>query len=1086
MPFHLRPSGRFDSFFRSGRKVRFAASAFVFLCSIVTYLLTLEPDASFWDCPEYLVTAARLEIGHPPGNPVWTLTARIFSIFGGDDPYAIAIAVNAMSALFSALGAALLASFAFIALTLCFPRKKLSSDNALIGFVSTCGALCYAWCDSAWFSAVESEVYGMSLFLTALCMRLMAGYVIDSDRSRARRTLLLTVYLTGLSIGVHQLNLLCIPAMAMIWLFRRYRHRTGFLRLSVTLIASFAAVGFILLVMMPGTLRLASLTELLCVNSLHLPVHSGVWTFWILALTLCSLLPAISYRKGWSRRYRMLSWIPVFLLTGYSSYMLILMRGAANPPMNEGAPSDIFAMQSYLGRDQYGSTPLFYGKTPESRVMRIEKICPDGTPDYSSLAFKEKGIKYALSHYPDSADTLHAANPSPRYVSTGHFKEYVHTPELNMWFPRLTSSDPSDKESYADWAGMTQESMVPVEISYALDSCGNPVGRINPDGTRTRETELRPSYLHQLRYLGSYQIAYMYLRYLMWNFAGRQNDRFACGEIEHGNFITGIPVADNAMLGDIKRMPDEIGAANRGHNVYFLIPLLLGIIGIFALQNRGKSGERLNTIIGMLFLMTGIAIVIYLNQSPREPRERDYSFLGSFWAYAIWICAGMLALIRASRPYTSECNKTSTRRRHNMTPRLSHLTFPLALLFTASVPLWMLAQNYDDHDRSCRRGVTHFAANILNSLDKNAILFTNGDNYTFPLWWAQEVAGIRRDVTVINTAYLATPWYVTSFMIPGPESTPLLMQAKAADVAFGDAAATFYTRSAVSPSHIDSLTAEDALLALRRRYDGGQSIRFPAMLRIVNPHGNDSLYIRTSAIASGASTIGLRQLAAFDIIASNAASSNPRPVYWFAILPSSDFAGTYPITSRTLFTRRLVYTDTMTPALKNQLLDRDLLQARRNLPGKTSLNTSINADASFGPMITAQRYSLLRLGGRLLDAGRYRDALDLAKIIDARYPASDWEYQLFVDSDSACHEGLDLAVLFLEGAKGCGNADSNDYQKGLTLLHRERNRLAQWRDYYLSLSPQRRRVLTPKSKAKAKSVTIADSLILKYESHTIK
>ncbi|MDE6010632.1 MAG: DUF2723 domain-containing protein [Muribaculaceae bacterium] len=1052
----------------STRSWRRVATWCTFSVALITYLLTLEPDASFWDCPEYLVTAARLEVGHPPGNPLWTLTARIFSLAGGSDPQYIAVCVNASSAIFTAGAAALLASVMFILLTLLVSparcrcrslraagavRRRMFPVTA-VTFLSVAAGLTLAWSDSVWFSAVEAEVYAMSLFLTALTVRLMVGYALMRDRRRRARQVLLIVYLTGLSVGVHQLNLLTIPALVLIWLFRRYPYRKpGALRVICMLAGAVAAVGIILLGFMPGVIWFAGKTELFCVNTLGMPLHSGVWICWGLLLAVAIMLPMLPRIVGRHLSLPMLTlaWIPAMLLTGFSVYMILLVRGAANPPMNEGAPSNIFTLAEYLNRDQYGKTPLLYGRTPHSRVMRQEVIRPDGTPDYSKAARKNGSPRYL---------------PSPDGRSYRHFADnydLIYTPELDMWLPRMTSGDGADVACYGDWAGMTPDAMESVEVSYALDSVGNPVGKLNTDGSRTREKELRPTYLQQLRYLLSYQIGYMYMRYLLWNYSGRQNDRFATGEAEHGNFITGIPLIDDAMLGPQSAMPAEIGHANRGRNVFYLVPLLLGILGMVWLQRQGRLGRRANMVILVLFVMTGLAIVIYLNQSPREVRERDYSFLGSLWAYSLWIGAGIAACVVGVLHLASRRIKDSGIK-------------GLAIALSASsllLPAWMLAVNYDDHDRSGRTATTDYAANLLESLEPDAILFTNGDNFTFPLWWAQEVAGIRRDVTIINTAYLITPWYICQLMqeAPGAETGTtrpgLLMQAADTAIRYGTFATNPYGRTEVIPSRADTLTAVEGVEALRRRYAAPDTYRMPGMLKLGLPAplreetGKDTIYLRSQAVASGSGMIGQRQLAAFDIIASNLLSGHPRPVYWLSSLTSSDFAGFYPFTTRTLHTRRLVYTDSVNHLLNNRLLDIDLEAAAHNRPGNMN-HPGIYADATVGPQITIQRLGLLRLGQRLLAAGRKADALRVARILQRDYPADVWEYQICNEAEGAVFEGLALADLLIRSSSAAGADSVAMRAEGELLLKRERDRHAEWLRYRDALPPRLRSVLTPK------------------------
>ncbi len=1070
---------RFETFFESRLRARRVAVWLAFAGALIAYLLTLEPDASYWDCPEYLVTALRLEVGHPPGNPFWTLTARIFSFFGATDPRHMAVAVNVSSALFTAGAVAILASVIFLLLNFIrFPRlspaifpdgriRKIRT-NILCGIISWAGAMTFGWADSPWFSALEAEVYAFSLFLTALVVRLMIGWAFIPTGPRSRRQLLLIVYITGLSIGVHQLNLLVLPALAVIWIFRRRPQKTGWWRILLAFISGCAAVGLILLGMMPGVLKIAGRFELECVNALNWPPHSGVILFWGIAMLICWLLP-FCFRYS---RLQLLAWIPALLLTGYSSYMLLLVRGAANPPMNEAAPTDIFALQSYLGRDQYGSTPLFYGKTPKSTILRRERILADGSADYSRNAMKYGSPRYALT---DSG-----------YIAYDRARTPIYAPELNMIFPRLTSSDPSDIKAYADWAGMTSETMESVEISYALDSLDRPVGRLLPDGRRLRETELRPTYLQQLRYMLGYQFGYMYFRYLLWNYSGRQNDRFAVGEVEHGNFVTGFPLVDDLMLGSGDAMPREIGHENPGHNVYFMIPLLLGILGIIFLQGAGRRGKRANLIITILFLMTGLAIVFYLNQSPREPRERDYSFLGSLWAYAIWIGGGMALLIQSAlRIRLGNKNRTWLRR----------ILIVASIGVTLATPLWMLGQNYDDHDRSGRHGVSDFAINLLESLDPDAILFTNGDNYTFPLWWVQEVLGVRRDVTIVNTAYLGTSWYIVQLRGDSYEARGLRMLMPIDSLRLGAFTYSNYASSPEFPSRYDSLQAVDALAALRQFYSApSSSRRLPAMLRVFNPEGQDSLILRTSAVASASSQMSLRQLAALDIISVNAACETPRPVYWQPALSQSDYAGFCPFTTRTLQTRRLVYADSVEPATMNTLLDFDLRKALRTKSGRKEIGAEDGnlrldpripyADDTYGEMITWQRQNLLRLGGRLLKYGRPEEALQVARLIDSIFPAEVHEYQLYGELDSIIDEGPDLARLYLEGARLSSPAGAfkthPEYRKGLQLLRRERARYLEWQNYRRSLPLHLQGVMTPKNIRKTNRVARLDSLLRIY------
>ena len=459
---------------------RHVASWGAFALSLIAYLLTPAPSASYWDCPEYILSAFRLEPGHPPGNPFWTLTARFFTILFGS-PQRAALAVNLSSALSMAAAAGLLASSIFIILRRTILRRHSPIVTAA---ASLAGALCFGWADSPWYSAVEAEVYALSMLFTALSFRLMLTWAFLPDRRRARRYLLLIIYLTGLSIGVHQLNLLVIPALALVWLFRRHRRRAPW-RTLLMLLLSFAIVGAILLLFMPGVIAICARTELICVNDLGLPFHSGVWIAWAIMLILAALLPLCAAKARLGSRLRLAAWAPLLLLIGYSAYLTILIR------------------------DAYGSTPLFYGPTPYSRPLYEERIDSAGHasyPLYAKIQGKPLYTRDTASYRPGNA---------PEYVRYGEKSKFRYPPELNMFLPRMTSGDPEDIEAYGDWAGMTPAAMDTVMASFAIDSLGQPVGRLGDDGTRSKSPTPRPTYLQQLQYLLGYQISYMYLRYMM-------------------------------------------------------------------------------------------------------------------------------------------------------------------------------------------------------------------------------------------------------------------------------------------------------------------------------------------------------------------------------------------------------------------------------------------------------------------------------------------------------------------------------------------------------------------------------------------
>ena len=926
--------------------------AIVFLFALVAYWLTVEPAASWWDCPEYLTTALRLEIGHPPGNPFWTLTHRFVSAFGFT-PGAQVLLVNMMAGVFTALASALLASVCQVVLRILFYRSSRTPwGRFLISFSSAAGALCFAWADSPWFSAVEAEVYAMSIFFTALSIWLMVKWAFCLTINGRGRLLVLIGYVTGLSIGVHQLNLLCIPAMTLIFVFRRMPRRRAWLRGSVALIASFVIVACILGGMMPSMPVLAGRWELTAVNSLGLPYGSGAIAYVAVTLMLAWILPFVAYKSYhiWlpaflvgallflsgltslgsnlefggvaafllavcaalyfrrrRRSFQVAVWMLPMLLTGYCVYLIIPIRAWANPPMNQGNPSDPFTFYSYLQREQYGSAPLFYGRTPQSRPLLKERadirhesdaegniFKTDTVWRYSDYVRDPQGPQYArvakgavgpgrsglLS--PDErhlVDSLTAAG-AHAYVMADRRYKLRYTPELDMWFPRIWSSDASDMESFRAWVGMDTVTMVRMEVSETLDADGNPAGKRDKEGLRHSRMAYRPTYMQALRMMLGYQFGYMYGRYHLWNFMGRQNDISSTGEADHGNFITGIPAVDDMMLGPQENLPPELGSENRGRNIYFGIPLLLGIVGIVFLSRRGRGGRRLLAVALALFFMTGLAIVFYLNQAPGEPRERDYSFLGSLWAYAFFIGCGAAWIL-------SLC-------------RAVWLRASVAVL-VAAVPLWMLAVNFDDHDRSGRYFVEAYAENVLNTLAPDAIIVVQGDNVTFPLWYAQHVLGVRPDVTIVNASYLGCPWYIEQLRLPTAGAPGLELTMPRNLASYGA-----YTFTGIDTSHGDSVA--DGVETLRRLYasEPGKGKLGAACLALGPEKTGNRPVLDLRPEKTGASNgwLNLGQLVMADMVVSNAASAAPRPLYWHSSVGWPSYAGAYPLTRRTFSARR--------------------------------------------------------------------------------------------------------------------------------------------------------------------------------------
>lgn len=753
-----------------------------FLVAAFVYCSTIEPTASFWDCPEFITTGYKLEVGHPPGAPFFMLTANLFSHFASD-PSQVAKMVNTMSALLSATTIL----FLFWSIThltrrlimkdwSCLTTPKLIAIEAS-GLV---GALIYTFSDTFWFSAVEGEVYAYSSAFTAIVFWLILKWEDKADEAHSDRWLVLIAYMTGLSIGVHLLNLLCIPAIVLVYCYRRFPNieLKGSL---IALIVSFVIVAAVLYGVVPGIITVGGWFELFFVNTLGCPFNTGevVYIFLLVATVIWAIYETYTDRSlkrqnlafvlsvgmlgipfygfGWSavvigvvvlvalwfvlgyRKRVEKKLVPVItarvkntallcmlmLMIGYSSYAVIVIRSTANPPMDQNSPEDIFTLGSYLSRDQYGDRPLAYGQAYTSQVafdVQGNMCIPKRTKGAPVYQRKEKASKEEKDSY--------------FVVTTKDKMVYAQ----NMVFPRMYSSDHA--QAYESWLGGVTGSEVP------YDRCGESV------------MVKMPSQWDNIRFFLSYQCNFMYWRYFMWNFCGRQNDIQGNGEAEHGNWITGISFIDNLMYGDQSKLPDDL-KNNKGHNVFYGLPLLLGLIGLFWQAWRGRRGIRQFWVVFFLFFMTGLAIVIYLNQTPMQPRERDYAYAGSFYAFAIWCGIGVAALYDMIARKMKGVNPTA-------------IAAVVALLCVL-VPIQMASQTWDDHDRSGRYTCRDFGQNYLMTLqDKgNPIIFTNGDNDTFPLWYNQETEGVRTDARVCNLSYVNTDWYIDQMKRPAYDSPSL-------------------------------------------------------------------------------------------------------------------------------------------------------------------------------------------------------------------------------------------------------------------------------------------------------------------------
>lgn len=748
---------------------------FVFIIAATVYCMTVEPTASFWDCPEFITTGYKLEVGHPPGAPFFMLTANLFSQFTSD-PTMVARMVNYMSALLS--GACIL----FLFWTITYLVKKLVAPNTnemtkgqLVTIMGSgiVGALVYTFSDTFWFSAVEGEVYAYSSMFTAVVFWLILKWENVADEPHSDRWLILIAYLTGLSIGVHLLNLLCIPAIVLVYYFKKNPNANAKGSL-LALLGSMVLVAAVLYGIVPGVVKVGGWFELLFVNGMSMSFNTGliiyiivlaasiIWGVYesyvqksdtrmkvsflltiallgipfyghgtgsvVIGIIILGLLALYLFSKGISQKYRISArtlnttlLCIMMIMVGYSSYALIVIRSTANTPMDQNSPEDIFTLGEYLGREQYGTRPLFYGQAYTSKPeLKVENgycipVSVEGAPVYQR---KEKAS-------PDEKD---------RYEVVRNRAEYKYA--QNMLFPRMYSDQHA--KYYENWMEVKGH-----EVPY--DQCGEMI------------MVKIPTMWENIKFFFSYQLNFMYWRYFMWNFAGRQNDIQGNGELEHGNWITGIKFIDEWLVGNQDFVPAEL-ANNKGHNVFYCLPLLLGIIGLLWQICSGNKGVQGFWVVFFLFFMTGIAIVIYLNQTPMQPRERDYAYAGSFYAFAIWVGMGVAGIVEMLRRKMKELPAA--------------IVASIACIF---VPIQMAGQTWDDHDRSNRYVCRDFGQNYLSTLPEkgNPIIYTNGDNDTFPLWYNQETEGFRTDARVCNLSYLQTDWYIDQMKRPAYDSPAL-------------------------------------------------------------------------------------------------------------------------------------------------------------------------------------------------------------------------------------------------------------------------------------------------------------------------
>ena len=1077
-----------------------------FLVAAVTYLLTVEPTASFWDCPEFIAQGTKLEVGHPPGNPIFMLAARFFVNFAWGDMSKAALMVNSMSALLSA-GTILLLFWTITHLV----KRLIVKDDAgevsltqmLVIFGSgLCGALMYAWSDTFWFSAVEGEVYAFSSFCTALVFWLILKWENRADEPHSDRYLVLIAYIIGVSIAVHLLNLLCIPAIVLVIYYRKFKNTTASGSLAA-LGVSAVVVALILYGLVPGFIEIAQYFELFFVNTCGLSYNMGVliyamlfvavmlWcikalykqdntttirvsfllamilsgipfigsSMWIPAVIIAALAVYLFVAKKLPVRILTLCALSVLVIfVGYSSYALLLIRSHANPPMNQNAPDNVFSLSSYLNREQYGDRPLFYGPSFKSTVL----YQVDNTGNYNFMkkpatTVYEKRVKDA----PGDAD---------RYDSFERDTRYVMTP--NMLFPRMYSSAPNHPTGYLEWTNL-RESDLPLKEAPVL---------VDADGNTLQTAQLpAPSFAQNMRYFFNYQVNYMYWRYFLWNFAGRQNDMAGNGEANRGNWISGIPFIDNFRLGDQSLLPDDFGKGNKGHNVFFMLPLLMGIIGLSWQAFHSKRGIEQFWVIFFFFFMTGLAIVLYLNQPPLQPRERDYAFAGSFYAFAIWVgmgVAGLWALV----------NSIMNNPRGEKEPRKAMAVACATLAVGLLVPLQVVSQTWDDHDRSGRYTTRDFGMNYLASLDDNAIIFTNGDNDTFPLWYAQEVEGFRTDVRVVNLSYLTTDWYANQMRVATDGGAAIDVSARPADYAFDRMQYNYFDPENMKTERVNALTAlEDLYHNPEATWKGARIWRYPYMFIPANPDAaakagviaqseapaaeeaiEVSLYKDPKNPASGAT---LSQALSLDMIATSAKNGWNRPAYFAMTVPDEYYLSLSPYLRNTGLAYQV--TPLRNPDGENATWT-DTDKMYRNVTEKfrwggldqLGENGNIYLDETVRRMVTTHRSAMVDLAYALLVEGynaahpvtdsitgvtheadtvyaadRYGKAARVLDLIEEKLPAKHSPYSIQI--------GYQIADVYLRLAAETG--DKKLHEKGMKILEDELLRYGAYIPYFMEL-----------------------------------
>ena len=920
----------------------FAIASFV-------YLLTIEPTASFWDCGEFITTAFKLQVGHPPGAPFFMILGNFFTHFG--DAGSAGKMVNIMSALASGF------TIMFLFWTITHLAKKLikietePSTGQIITIIASgfIGALAYTFSDTFWFSAVEGEVYATSSLLTAIVFWAILKWENVAEQPYANRWLIFIFYIIGLSIGVHLLNLLAIPAIVFVYYFKKYE--VTLKGIFYTFILSIIMLGGILYGVIPGAIVVGSWFELLFVNSFGMPFHSG-FLFYIAVL-----ITAIVYGIYYTVKRNKVFWNTVILiitviLLGYSSFALIVIRSSARPPMDQNSPNNIFALLGYLNREQYGDSPLLYGQY-YSAPYDSNKRFSETKPVYSQI--------------------------NGKYVETSRKIKANYDERFTTFFPRMYSNNEERHISgYQEWGKIKG---VRIQLQ-------------NENGQT--ETIIKPTFAENLRFFFRYQVGHMYFRYFMWNFVGRQNDIQGHGGILYGNWLSGINFIDELRLGDQSNLPARF-ANNKARNTYYFLPLILGLLGIFHQYKKGTEGKRGFWLVFLLFFMTGIAIVIYLNQYPNQPRERDYAYAGSFYAFAIWIGIGVMAISEFFRKYFSET--------------VSAVIAGITTLVL--VPAIMCAQNWDDHDRSNRYTARDFGANYLKSTQPNAIIFTNGDNDTFPLWYNQDVEGLRTDVRVCNLSYLQTDWYIEQMKRKAYDSDPMPFSMDINKYRQGTRDVVYLfddpriTREIIDLNEAVSFIADDNPATKLRQAENAAyipkkilsfAIDKEAIIRnkVVRPQDYDKIVDTITIDLSDRSYIPKDEMMILDLLVTN---NWERPIYWATTVGSSKYLNLQDYFQLEGFAYRLVPLKRQSDlqALSYGSVASDIMydNMMNHFKYGNMNNPNVYIDENNARMITNIRNNFNRLARTLIEEGKNDSAIVVLDRCNELVPNDIIQYEYF-------------------------------------------------------------------------------------------